>query len=284
MEEKYENFLMDFKMGDELYDVSIANSIKLTEEQPDEVLLNRLAQKEVIDEKGVFAKRMLGIPFLIAAIGVLVFVHIRTAYIDTMQSIVVLRVGYIVSAFLLSVGGFLIIRNKAVKPISAFIKYWKSYFNAPGLDIGTIITPSSDVSGLFFPLAKIIKSIQLLYPVNIEINEEEIGRFIGNMTKIIEKNCAVLPQEKGNENLQFVYGVTLNTQKLFRTKFSKINETLLSIDGDIDIFRLYSQEKTVNGNCIRLNTRMYFVKLGKYWTPVNPIPRFVEFNEEKNQT
>ena len=58
---------------------------------------------------------------------------------------------------------------------------------------------------------------------------------------------------------------------------SKINETLLSLDGNINIFRCYNNDPI---DCIRLNMCMYFVKLEEYWVPVNPIPQFVEFKEQ----
>ena len=275
--ERFEDFLME----DKQYKVPVVSSITLTEEQPGEALLNRLTQKEVRNEKGIVVKRVFGVLCLIAAIiqFIGIIVSVFRGYYDGGIWDVRFIIHLIVFGVFMVVAAALFYRNKAVTPISAYMKYCGSYFNAPDGNFELNITPLSNIVGIFRPLANVVEKLKSLYPVSIEIDEKEIVQFVGNVAEVVEKHYAGLPQDKGNDGSKFVYGVTCR-KKTECHVISKISETLLSIDGGINIFRFYTHGKTVTGNCIKLNMRIYCVQVGKYWIPVNPVPRFVQFSEQ----
>jgi len=268
--QKFENFFIE----DKNHKIPVVNSIKLIEKQPEETLLNSLSQKEVRNEKGVFVKRIIGVLFFIVAIiqFIGIFINLFRGYYEGLYDFK-WWIHLFVLLFFTGIGAGLFRRKKAVTPISAFQKYWESYFQTP--DASPFFKTSPNIVGLFFPLANVNNNLKSFYPVNIELDEEKIVQFVACMAENIEKHYVDLSQE--NENLELVYGVTIKEKKE-NYSISEINETLLSVDGCINIFKCY-KGKHVTGYCIKLNICTYFVKLGKYWAPVNPIPQFTFFEK-----
>jgi len=272
--EKFENFAIE----DKSYSLPVISYLHLTEKQPDEVSLNRLTQKEIQSEKGIIVKRVFGTIFLIVAITQIVgiFINIFSGNYDQFLDYRFI-IHIIVFAVLCAIALALFHRNKAVSPRPAFRKYWMSYLNAEEDTIK--ITPSSSIAGLFFPFSEVISRLQLFYPVSIEIDEKEIVQFIAGISKVIEKKFADFPEDSGNEIIELKYGVTCPIRSDYFS-ISKINENLLSVNSSINIFRFYPKGKTQKGSCITLMIRTYVVKLGKYWALVNPVPQFMELNDE----
>ena len=248
---------------DEIHKVLVVNSVGLKEERPDDTLIHNLAQKTVRgEEKKVFIKKVLGIIFLIAAI-----VQIISIFIGMFMGLYEIFdfrffTNMIVFMILAVIGIVLFRRNKAVNPVQSFKKYWGSYLKTPN-DFTNNVIPCSSIANLFYSPAAVIANLQKLYPISIEFNEEEISLFITRLSEVI-KTC--YPYES-NESLKFVYGVLTEDYCI-----SEINETLLTVEGDVDIFR-YCVENPDAGNCLTLNVCMYFIKLGKYWAPVNSVPQ-----------
>jgi len=272
--DKFEKFVME----DKVYSLPVVDSINLTEEQPDEALISKLAQKEVLGEKGILIKRIIGTILYIVAISQIigVFVNMFSGYYKSPFdfNFIMHMVIFLVLVVLASI---LFHRNKAVSPIPAFRKYWGSYFATPDDDNPIKITPSSNIVGIFHPLTVVVKKLQLFYPVSLEIDEEKIVQFVAKMAEIIDKHYADLPPDNEAAGVESTYGVA-GPQNANSFVVSTINETLQSVDGSMNIFKFYRQGKTIKGNCIKLNIRTYIVKLGKYWAPANPVPKFAKLN------
>ena len=272
--ESFENFTIE----DKAYSFPVIGYLHLTEKEPDEASLNRLIQKEIHSEKGIFVKRVFGTIFLVVAITQIVgiFINIFIGVYDQMFDYRFI-IHIIVFAVLCGLAIALFRRNKAVSPNQAFRKYWMSYFKADEEAIK--ITPSSSIAGLFFPFSDVLSQLKLFYPVQIEIDKKEIVQFIADMSKVIEKKFADLPEDRGKEIIELKYGVTC-PRKSYYFSTSEINENLLSVNSSINIFRFYPKGKTLKGSCIILTIHTYVVKLGKYWALVNPVPRlFMELKK-----
>ena len=270
--EKIESFLYDQKN----YKAKVINSIRLTEEQPDEATLNMHTQKGIHGEKGIFIKKIGGILFLIAAIvqTIGIFINMfKGFYRDLFDYRLLFH--FFVLIILGSIGAILLKRKNAVTPLAAFRKYWGDCYFCTSDD--TTITPSPNVVGIFYPLANVVENLQSFYPVSIELDDEEITNFVGCMSEVIVKHFADFPSPKGNEGLELVYGVTCQNRKDYHC-ISKINETLMTVNSGMNIFRYYNG-KPKESYCIKLNIHMYCIKLGKYWAPVNTVPKFMEFIE-----
>lgn len=281
--EQFENFSIE----DKLYKAPVVCLIKLTEEHPNETLLNSLSQKEILNEneKVVLIKRIVGALSFIASIVSFILIFYFKSAGDAFGDIQIfdgaafnpMIIVMVFATFLFLILGFVLIsRNKAVTPKSAFNKYMECYFNVP--DVFSVnIKHLPNVAGLFLPFSRVIEKLKSFYPiVNIEIDKEEIVNFVANMTEIIEKHYADFPMEKENKDSEFIYGVTHTIKR----DISKISETLMLVNGNMDILKFYSKGKKVEGNCIILNISTYFAKIGKYWMPVNPVPRFKEIIEK----
>lgn len=272
--EKTENFLMD----DKSYSLPVAGFIHLTEDIPNATSLNKFTQNEIQNEKGIVVKRIAGVVcFIVAALAF--FEALKFGFTSAIDAWDTTVWGGFLTFFIFGIlGGALFRRNKAVSPIPAFMKFWMSYFNVPNDILTMNITPSSNITGLFNLLGNVISNLQLFYPVNIDVETEEVVQCVAGIAEAIDKYYVDLSAKKGNESGELMYGVTC--PKKTECFVSNINDTLLYVSGCINIFEFYMQGKTAKGNCIKLNIRTYFVKLGKYWAPVNPVPKFKELLEK----
>jgi hypothetical protein len=258
-----------FFLSEKICKAKVVNSITYIEEQPEDATIKSVANQEVKAEEKVIGKRLIGI--LLISIGIFSFIYaIKAIFAGEVFTTIMGALLVFFVAFLIGVSLF--IRRKAVTPISAFNKYWRCFFDAPDNIISNEITPYTDIVALFNPRTNVIDKLQSFYPVHVDIDENEIIQFVAGIAETIDKLFADFPSKKESDSSELFYGV--NCCKKNECSFSKINETLYSVKGRMNILKGYMKGKSVEGYCVQLYLETYFVKLGKYWSPINPIPRF----------
>ena len=263
------------------YKVPVIDTINLTEKQPDAAIILQLTKSEISNEKGIFAQKLKGLLLLlIAAIALTLYFYFFKS--DNAIFFIGGFIGGVLTfTFAMVIGGlaliglFLLFKTTKANSVSkAFLKYWiGGYFKAPAYmmsNANLALTLSSNLNDLFFSSALIIENIKMLYPVPIDVDEKKVSQFTSQLSKIITAGYANFPFDEDSELL---YGVIYPMKPNFI--ISKVNETFQSVESNVSIFRL--TEKSFKIECVNLNIRMYFVKLGKYWAPVNSISQFAEF-------
>ena len=263
--------------------VPVIDTITLTEEQPSEGLLQQFTQKKISGEKGILIKKIAGFIFFMAAIASIIFMFYFKIDDDTFGDIELFKgwgfnpmIIVMFGAFMGFVGLGLAMfqRKKATSPTKCFKKYWgKIYFKAPDYIFTGNVKCVYNIGELFFSPAEIIGKLKSLYPLPIEVNEKDIARFIARLSEVVKARYACFQPNKSSELL---YGVNYWRNPNYKTL--KINETVLAIESNMNIFR-FCTGISPKDECIKLNIRMYFVKMGQYWAPVNHIPQFKELIE-----